>query len=332
MSEELNDLPSNPEELSKDPEVIARMLGATTIENPSSQDETPKAEGEENGAATDPDKSTETASEAAKPEGVTEEKQERTVPLAALSAERERNRREREARENAERQAADLSAQLEAARKAQEEGKDVSTQQSAIAEQIAALREEFPAAVPLFESLTAEIQALKVNRDAETSRRAEESQRQAEELAMQEAQALIDANPKLLYWQTEKPELFEAAIEADDRLSGLPQFATMKAEERFAKAVSVVETIYGATEVPDGYLPKKSTQPQQTQEQTRARAEKAVQDAGEFTPRSLSDLPGGMPPPSSELDSIERIPAHQLGSMFLNMSREKQDEYLAKFA
>ena len=308
---ELKELPSSLEDLPKDPEVIAKMLGI----------ESEETDGEGKAVEASSEAEAKTGNESAEHGG------ERTVPVAVIAAERERTRQERAARAAAEQEAESLREQIEAIKA----GKSTQEQRDDIEEQIEQLREDFPGMADLFSSLASEVKTLRGSAESaevKAAREAEEAERNAEHESALAAQALIDANPKLLYWQTEKPDLFEAAIGVDDQLANHPEFGKLPVEARFARAVAAVEAIYGVIDVPAAYLPK----PTQTEEHTRARAEKAVKDAGVFTPRSLSDLPGGMPPASDDIGSVDNIPAHQLGNMFTKMSREKQDEFLAKFA
>jgi len=149
-----------------------------------------------------------------------------------------------------------------------------------------------------------------------------------QQTAAKEVRDVVDANPALRYWEQHDAERWEAAIEADSRLQSLPVNRGLTLEQRFEKAVKIVETIYGPTELPEGYAPKAT--PKVSNTNVAEQAEQIVEKVGRFKPRTLSDMPGGAAPASDPLEDFASQSAERLGAQMADMSPDQINALLAR--
>jgi hypothetical protein len=243
-------------------------------------------------------------------DGVLSKDGQRVLPYAALHAARQREDEARRAKEEAEKKAADLQRELEAARanptgKTEQERDD---ELAGIEEKIAALT-DVPEVGEVVKALHSTLVATRKQLDEMRGAVEQSEQRQMEE-ARSRVQASIEGNPTLFYWQQERPELFNEAVAYDKQMRASPALAHLSLEERFGRVVSVMETIHGKTELPEAYRPKEKSAPtQQTQAAPAVPPKDEKQDSkAKLQERTLtlSDLPGGVPP-ASDQKAIEEM-------------------------
>jgi hypothetical protein len=140
-------------------------------------------------------------------------------------------------------------------------------------------------------------------------------------------QEVIDANPTLRYLQAEKPEMFAQAVEFDKTIRADPANRGLPLSERFQKVVNAMQAVYGPVDVPQGYAaegaaPKPATGKGAAREGAAQRPEVS----------SLSEIPGGAPPLSDEVEQLGQLSAHELGNKFMNMDPNKVLAILARAA
>lgn len=137
-------------------------------------------------------------------------------------------------------------------------------------------------------------------------------------------QAAIDANPVLSYWQQQDQEMFDIASNYDELIRNDPKMQSLSLEARFEKVVKAVEAIHGPASLP------KEFQPSLPADEAAALASKAIRNAGSRTPRTLSDMPGGIPPAQSDLERVESMSPAALAAMMTKMSPDDLSAFLAK--
>lgn len=315
----------HPEELPDDPSEIEALLGGQTEETPAAApDEQSETRG--NDAATGED--TETTTDEALP--IQTKDGQRTIPYNVLDTERKR----RQAAEQIQRELQQKIADLEA----RAPGQVASTQQETTTdlmadEELEALVADFPAIAKLI-SYTKAMET-KVGqfedrfKDVESKEMAREQE--VADRARQEVRAVVDGNGTLLFWEQNDPEKWQAAIEADSRLSQLSVNQGLSLEERFVKAVTIVETIYGPTELPEEFRPKVSKANTPGSESTIAnRAKEVIEKAGVTRPRTLSEMSGGAVPSTDPLDDLMSLSAERIGNQMAGMTPTQIEALLAR--
>ena len=100
--------------------------------------------------------------------------------------------------------------------------------------------------------------------------------------------------------------------------------------ERFEKVVVAIEALYGKADLPDAYKPEKA--PDTSIEQVAAKAKAAVEKVGTFKPKTLSDMPGGTTPPTTERERIETMSPHELQRLMDSMDADQLAAFIAKAA
>jgi hypothetical protein len=160
------------------------------------------------------------------------------------------------------------------------------------------------------------------------------SQQQAMEQVQQmsvedEIEAAIAGNPDLKAWRdaaqrqdNPDPLMWNRAADANDMLFNDPDWRDKPFAERFAKAVDVVKTLYGA--------PATAAQQQPQPQDLRKAADAALAAQPAPVPTSLSDIPGGTPPSQSHRETVEAMSAVALGNRFLNMTPDQIEAELAR--
>lgn len=345
MAEQQKDLAyylNHPDELPEDVESIATLAGGDTDLGDSDDDDEelsePVEKTEEAPAAkvaeakSDEVKET-TADVAATPveeAPIATRDGKHTLPYSVLSTERER-------RQAAERVASDLHAKLEQMQQQASAGTTQTTEQQAAVsdlladEDLAEVVKDFPAVQKLIDAVGAlNAQVTDANSKLQKAQEREERRQQDElDQVRQDTQATIDGIPKLLYVQQERPELWEAAVEADNQLKVLPATKGLTMAQRFEKAVSIVETIYGEIELPAKYAPAKVSTSQQPSVADKVEAALAkVSDISK--PTTLNELPGGVTPSADPLEDVAGQSAAALGSQLMNMTPDAISRLLAR--
>lgn len=298
---DLNNLPSDPEELLK------LVNGDQPL-----PEEKEEEEEEESDEKPDPEPSTESKEEEAP---VLSADGKHQIPYSVL-------RRERDARRQMETENAALQQQLESL-KQQKPGE---ASQATIPEldpndpEVKALEEEFPEIAKINKAARAENQRLRQEIEAQRSKveamysewEKEKSARQ--QVEVEKVNSEIDANPVLRYLRAEGDEnLWKAAVEIDQRLQNSPAWAGKSIGERFAKVVERLEEDFGPVQVPAEYQsparkPVVKTAPKKPIED----------DEDELTINTLSDLKGGSSPESSGINA-DNLTAADIGNIFLKM-------------
>lgn len=183
---------------------------------------------------------------------------------------------------------------------------------------IKALEEEFPEIAKLNQATRAENLRLRQEMEALKSRsdqmlkQWESEQEKKQQAEVDEVNTLIDANPVLRYLRAEGDEkLWTAAVEIDQRLRNSPAWSEKPMAERFAKVVERLEEDFGPVKLPAEYQsPARTAAANQKQ--------RRVQDDDTLTINTLSDLKGGSSPESSGVNA-ENMTAAEIGEYFLKM-------------
>lgn len=245
-----------------------------------------------------------------------------TIPYNVLATERER-------RQQAEQAMAELQARIDTLQvqgtAAPAEAASPAMAVSAIsAEDMAALREDFPAFAKVIEAQMAKIDTLESKLSTVYGK---EEQREAVEqrTVQQQVRDMIDTNPKLSALEAD-PAAWARAVEIDNMLKAQPENQNLSLAERFDKVVKGYESFYGA--IPGAAAATPTPVPKSAREQ----AEALLKEKAPATPRSLSDLPGGMPDASSEAQRAENLSEVEMGNMMLKMTPGQIEQYLNNLA
>ena len=258
------------------------------------------------------------------------------IPYSVLETEREQRRAAENALQSLQRQVEELTARVNGTAKP-EGTKPTELVDEVSEEDIAAIAEDFPAHGKALKALMAKVSHLTQELDQVRSaegRRTQTEQQQAS-ATVQEA---IDASPQLSYWQSKDPEMFAVAVRFDNQIKADPRNRGLSLDQRFEKVVAAVEAVYGPTELPDEFrretpAPSSKGAPADTKPNVVANAKKAIQEAeGRASVRSLSDIPGGVPPMADELQELDQLSATELGNKFLRMDPAQIASILARAA
>lgn len=257
---------------------------------------------------------------------------------------------ERVARRNAEQAVEEMRQRLEALEQQAKTGQPAPTAQAQPAkaagfddEQINQIAEDFPGVAAALKGMAARVAELTGHlehvQQAEQARRHGEAQR-----ASSTVQEAIDAVPQLTYWQQRDPHMFDAAVKFDNQIKADPRNAGLSLDERFERVVKAVEAVYGQTQLPDEFrkapaaaastpATAPSSRSQVDPKQVAAAAQKAIETAQATSAvRSLSDIPGGVPPESDEIAQLGMMSAADLGNKFISMDPKQLLAILAKAA
>lgn len=297
---DLNNLPSDPEELLK----LLNGADATIKVDEQIEDEDENSEGQ--GSSPEPPKEDEAP--------ILSADGKHQIPYSVL-------RRERDARQAMEAENAALQKQIEDL-KQQTPGE--ASPRVTLPEldpedpDIKALEEEFPEIAKLNQATRAENLRLRQEMEALKSRsdqmlkQWESEQVKKQQAEVDEVNTQIDANPVLRYLRAEGDEkLWSAAVEIDQRLRNSPVWADKPMADRFAKVVERLEEDFGPVKLPADYQsPARTTTANQKQ--------RRVQDDDTLTINTLSDLKGGSSPDSSGVNA-ENMTAAEIGEYFLKM-------------
>ncbi len=319
---------NNPDEIPEDISEIEKIAANEDV-TPTPKDESDEVKGEQTPPAEEVKKE---STEAEK----TDEAKEEPAPIKSKDGKHEIPysvlQTEREKRQAAERTMAELQTRLEELEKKAKAGDTTEATESRETSEIVddadlkAIEEDFPAFGKLVRGLKTQISSLE---STVTTLREREAQQQAVEAKSKgdEVQQAIEANPTLLYWQQKSPEMFEVATKYDDMIRADARNQSLSLEARFAKVVSAVEAVYGPTELP-GEFRKETNEP--VTKAVREAAEKAIAAAGLFKPKTLSDMPGGIPPAQNERERVENMSPAALARMMEKMSHDELAAFLAK--
>lgn len=282
-------------------------------------------------------------SDTVEPQGVLAADGKNIIPYDVLRTTRERADTEAQARAAAEAAAQSAKDQLAATQAELEQlragnaapGADKGAARAGSSERIAqlkaqadAVRDELPAMAGALDGLVEELEAVAALRTTLEEREAsDKTQRErGEQDAAAQAQAAvrtaIDSNPTLAFWESHQdPAAYNRAVDFDEVLRKDPAWAGKSMGERFTKAVELTLAVMPGA-------PKPPVTP--TAAEIQVRAEKAVRDAGDFTPNTLSDLPAGASPGADPLENIANSDVIQLGRRMDQMSPAQVEELLSR--
>jgi len=297
---DLNNLPSDPEELLK------LVNGDQKIPEEKNEEE------EESDEKPDPESSTESKEEEAP---VLSADGKHQIPYSVL-------RRERDARRQTESENASLHQQLESLK----QQKPSEASQAIIPEldhddpEVKALEEEFPEIAKINKAARAENQRLRQEIESQRSKvetmysEWEKEKSAKQQVEVEKVNSEIDSNPVLRYLRAEGDEsLWKAAVEIDQRLQNSPAWADKPISERFSKVVERLEEDFGPVKVPAEYQsPARKTAAKTTPKP------QIEDDEDDLTINTLSDLKGGSSPESSGVNA-ENLTAADIGNIFLKM-------------
>jgi hypothetical protein len=278
-------------------------------------DEPVKAKAETPAAAGTP------AAEEAKPDGILAKDGKNVIPYSQLESARARAAA-------AEALARDQAAELATLRAAKTAPEQVEDADMLTDEELTVLEADSPTLAKTLRAQQAAIRQLRETVDSVTQRQASDAAAQAAEVKS-EVQTAIDSNPTLAAWQTSEDQtMWDRASGFDKLLRAMPEYANVSFADRFAKVVEMTQSALGIEPEPEP-SPQKQEE-QLTPAQIKAAATARLAQAGKGKkPLSLSDVPGGAPPAVDERQKVEEMSTVGLGQMFLGMTQEQRDAYLA---
>jgi hypothetical protein len=255
------------------------------------------------------------------------------IPYSVLKTERERAARADQLLQDANQRIAELQSQLagngskgantgEGARTAT--GEPAETTDDIPADDLAALKEDFPTVYAALMKANERTQALeaKLKPVEETVRTQEQNQARS---AAEQVQEAIDSVPKLAHIQSTDPNAFAQAKKFDAMLREDPTWEGKPLTERFAKVVELMEAARGPINIPGRTTAPSSTQTTESIKQ--AARTKAASASAAHVPTSLSDFPAGQPAASDELQAIEQMTPQALAAKFASMDPDQMDAY-----
>jgi hypothetical protein len=199
--------------------------------------------------------------------------------------------------------------------------------------EIADLEADFPEVAKLARTMQAQLLDLQtrtrtmaqhVDPIVQQSEQQRQTAQQAEEAAIAEA---IDQVPVLRYLQDtqqQNPALWNEIVTAEAALRNLPKFRNepLASVKVFEAAVAEIEAVHGKIQLPPEY---------QSHDALRQKAEQAVKQTGQFVPRTLSDLQGGVSPESDVL-RVENMSLSELFGVMQNLPEKDQNAIIARYA
>lgn len=299
---------ANPEDLPTDMAEIEALMGGDAGDVPETdsgnkeakEDVTPAPSGPAESDASEQEPDAETPAPIASKDG------KHTIPYAVLATEREK-------RLAAERMQQELMQRLSDIETKTAQGQNVTNETQEMQELLDGedtqeMLADFPALKPVVEytkRLEKQVDEFRERFNKVEQLEMQRLQEQASK-AQEDVRREIDANPMLRFWEQQDPERWEAAVTADEQLKQLPINKSLSMRERFEKVVSVVEAIYGATELPAEYAASKP--------KTVKTTEKV--EVAPLKPRTLGEIPGGTAPKADDLEELlEQSAAHIAGKL-----------------
>ena len=312
---------SNPDEMPEDIEALAQSL--SEVKETTEPEEVVAVE---EGAPADAEAKPEVVVEVEEAPLIETKSGKPTIPYAVLVSERER-------RHAAEQAVESLRKELDARSAVVEQGRAPEpaalSEVDVVGEALAKAAEDFPELGGAISALAAKTRALEAQL-ATVAKYEEDRAAQEQNRSANEVQEAIDASPVLRYWQATNPEMWGEAARMDDLIKANPANQSLTLSERFDKVVVAIEAIYGKADLPAAYLPEKP--PVAGIEHVAAKASAAVEKAGSFRPKTLSDMPGGATPPTSERERVEAMSTAALAGLMATMDPDQLAAYLAKAA
>lgn len=297
-------------------------VSAAPSAEPDEQEETAQDQPAEEVKAAEADEKDEKEPE---PEGVASKNGKHVLPYSALVTERER----RQAAEKAYQELSERIKALEGSKTNDEPQQHKAQEQSISDADLERMIEDFPQIGGPVKALLGQVKALESQlnevKQIELSRQEQEAQRVT--MTVQEA---IEATPQLFYWQNQSPEMFDIAVSFDNQIKADPRNQSLSLQERFSKVVAAVEAVYGKTELPAEYAPKAPPASESVDTLASKAKEKIAQAERKSTPRTISDIPGGIPPAASQEEAMGDMSATELGAMLMKMTPQQVSELLTR--
>lgn len=244
------------------------------------------------------------------PDGILARDGKHVIPFNVLEA-------ERVARQEREKENGELRRELDRLRNAKPGDQHVLFK-TMTQEQLDELKEYFPTQ---FDAIMSQQAALAASQQKLSEFEAREHRR-AEEDAQKAAlhiQSIIDTIPQLSHWQANSPDIWQKCVQLDQQLMQDSKMAQLPEAERFKKVAAAIGQIYG--------------DPTPTTTDS-TKAEPAPKPASKPDPKpapiTISDLPGGHVPPTTERQSVENATAAELGVMMQKMSPAQINEFLSR--
>lgn len=337
---DLNYYLAHPDDMPTDPKEIERLANAHmeaameagteemdvnkvvgTADEPPGAAAAEKVEGKADAPAAETGKPAAEAPAAdAKPDGILAKDGKNVIPYSQLESARTRAAA---AEALARDQAAEL-ATLRASKAAPEPAADA---EMLTEEELSALEADSPTLAKTLRAQQAAIRDLRDTVEVVTKRQASDVASQEAEVKS-EIQTAIDANPTLATWQTSEDQtMWDRASGFDKLLRAMPEYANVPFADRFAKVVEMTQSALGVE-------PEPAPEPQQHEQLTPAQIKaaataKVAKVTAAKKPVTLSDIPGGAPPAVDERQKVEEMSPVALGQLFLGMTEEQRQAYLA---
>lgn len=139
-------------------------------------------------------------------------------------------------------------------------------------------------------------------------------------------QTLIDQNEELASWQSGNPEAWAAAKRHDAALRDNPTWADRPMAERFTRAVQLTRL---ELDLPEA-KPKDDAQQKPKADAKAAPPTKPLDPPKPAAPSSLSHIPGGAAPATTEGEALMQMDGLKGAAMLAKMTPKQMDEFLVK--
>lgn len=246
------------------------------------------------------------------------------IPYSVLERERDRAAR-------AEATAQALAEQLQNLQNGKMPSQADSEQSQLTAEDLDALDQDLPGVAKVIRAQMAMIDKLTGNLE-HIQREQEVAQQTREQTIQDEIEAAIQGNADISAWRASAarednpdPLMWNRAVEVDKMLQRDPAWQDKSIAERFSKVSETMRTMYGMPAAP-------TTPNQQQQPNAQQAADAALKSIPAPVPSSLSDIPGGTPPASTDMETLQNASAVALGNKFMSMTPDQIESYLARMA
>lgn len=248
---------------------------------------------------------------------------ERQAKAAMEQAEVEKGQREL-----LERQIREMQERTKAAEQGEKPDADATAAADVISdEQLAVFKEDAPEFYSVLKGMRDRLVAAEA-KATEAVKRQEQSEAERLEQARAEVRArvteAVDSNPKLVYLRETNVDAYNQIADLDRMLANSKFHQHLPLAERISKAVSMYEEQRGAIQLPG----------QPTGGQGKAPAKDSTTAAAPASgPHTLSDLPGGAMPHTTEAENVDELSISQLTSRLMDMgSVEAINDYVGKLA
>lgn len=329
MEKDLQFYLDNPDQLPDDPAILAelaeKMTAPVVADDQTETKEDVKKE--EPAPSSEEPKKEEVKETQEEPTGIATRDGKGTIPYEVLKSEREK-------RQAAESAVAELSSKIEEIQAQLAKGTDKGDAKAeqlgseALAtmapEELDALRTDFPVfgnvidkLMGTISSLTKEVSSLKQSeqvREADT--------RRSTAVTVQE---LIDNEPVLVHLQANDPKLFAKAVDIDNTLKGDIRYPTMA--DRFKKVAEIMETTFGPFEGIKVKAAPETTKTTVSKEKVDQVINQKIEQ-NKAAPKSLSDIPAGDPPESSEQNELESLSSAEISDRLMKMTADQRTAFL----